>query len=253
MSILEVSGLRKDFSGLVALANLSLSIPEGGITAVIGPNGAGKTTLFNVVSGFVPATAGKVLYRGRPILGLKPHQIVSLGIVRTFQNVRLFKDMTVLENVMAACRVDPQPKLFSAALRLPGSREKERLIRERALKWLSWVGLEKEQGRGASELPFGQQRLLEIARAVAAEPRLMLLDEPAAGLNRLELQALSRILLRIRRREITLVVVEHNIDFVMGIAERVVVLDKGAKIAEGAPGSIRQHPGVLAAYLGEEI
>jgi len=253
VSILEVSGLRKEFSGLIALANLSLSIPEGGITAVIGPNGAGKTTLFNVVSGFIPATAGKVLYRGRPILGLKPHQIVSLGIVRTFQNVRLFKDMTVLENVMAACRVDPQPKLFSAALRLPGFREKERLIRERALKWLSLVGLEKEQGRRASELPFGQQRLLEIARAVAAEPGLMLLDEPAAGLNRLELQALSRILLRIRRREITLVVVEHNIDFVMGIAERVVVLDKGAKIAEGTPGSIRQHPRVLAAYLGEEI
>jgi branched-chain amino acid transport system ATP-binding protein len=251
MSILEISNLRKEFAGLVAVDDLSFEINDGEIVAIIGPNGAGKTTIFNLLSGVLDATSGEVRYNGQIISGLKPHQITPLGMVRTFQNVRLFQNMTALENVMTGHHIRVKPKMLTAAMRLPGFLQQERTTTEYAMDLLDFVGLGEKASLMADQLPYGQQRLLEIARALATQPDLLLLDEPAAGLNLTETEELSRLILKIRRQGVTIILVEHDMGLVMGIADRIIVLDGGQKIAEGPPQEIRDDQRVIAAYLGE--
>ncbi len=251
MSILEVNNLRKEFAGLVAVNDVSFTLSGGEIVAIIGPNGAGKTTIFNLLSGVIGATSGEVKYNGQVISGLKPPQITPLGMVRTFQNVRLFQNMTVLENVMTGHHIRAKPKMLFAAMRLPGFFQRERTTMEHAIRLLDFVGLEEKANLMAGQLPYGQQRLLEIARALATEPELLLLDEPAAGLNLKETEELSRLIRRIQRQGITITLVEHDMELVMGIADRIIVLDRGLKIAEGTPQEVRNDQRVIAAYLGE--
>jgi branched-chain amino acid transport system ATP-binding protein len=251
MPILEASNLRKEFDGLVAVDDVSFTVDSDKIVAIIGPNGAGKTTIFNLLSGVLKATSGVVKYNGQVISGLKPYQITPLGIVRTFQNVGLFQNMTTLENVMTGHHTRAEPRILTAAMRLPGFFQKEQATREYALRLLDFVGLEEKASLMAGQLPYGQQRLLEIARALATDPRLLLLDEPAAGLNLKETAELSRLIRRIRRQGVTIILVEHDMRLVMEIADRIIVLDRGQKIAEGTPEEIRNNQRVIVAYLGE--
>jgi len=251
MSILEVNNLRKEFAGLVAVADVSFAINRGEIAAIIGPNGAGKTTTFNLLSGVTDATSGEVRYDGQVISGLKSYQITPLGVVRTFQNVRLFHNMTVMENVMTGHHIRVKPKMLTAAIRLPKFFRQEQITMEYSIKLLDFVGLEEKAQLMADQLPYGQQRLLEIARALATQPKLLLLDEPAAGLNLKETTELSRLIRRIQRQGITIILVEHDMELVMGIADRIIVLDRGQKIAEGTPEEIRNDQKVITAYLGE--
>ena len=252
-SILRVGGLKKYFGGLRAIDLLDFTVGRGGVKSIIGPNGAGKTTLFHLITGIIPPSGGTVEFMGRSLVGLKPHAIARLGIARTFQNLEIFSNMTVGENVMVGRHVQTVSGLFRVGLRFPGMRKEEKEIREKAWEELHFMGLEEKVGMNAAALPLGEQKLLEIARALATQPKLLLLDEPAAGLNMRETGKLSETILRIHGRGITVMLVEHDMNLVMEISDEVLVLNYGKKIAEGPPREIQRNPLVIAAYLGEEI
>lgn len=251
--ILETRGLTKVFGGLVALDKVDLSTEAGKISAIIGPNGAGKTTLFNLITGVYPASKGEIYFQGTPLRNAPAHKRAELGIVRTFQQVHLFGNMTVLENVMTGQHPRSTYGFLEAALRLPKAHREEEAISLKAMKYLNLVGLGMHAEQDALSLPLGQQKLLAIARALATEPQLLLLDEPGAGLNTMEKQELSDLIRRVREAGTTVLLVEHDMPLVMGLAEWVTVLDSGQKIAEGTAAQIQRDQRVISAYLGEEV
>ena len=250
--MLEVCGITQRFGGVTALEDVSFSIVKGDITGVIGPNGAGKTTLFNIITGIYTQTSGRVVLEGTDVSGVPPERLARLGMVRTFQNIELFGGMTVLENVMVGLHTKSGSGLFACAFKMPWAMKEERAIREAALKWLEFAGISDLADVIAGNLPFGKGRLLEIARALAVEPGIVLMDEPAAGLNSQETLGLARLIQHIRDTGITVVLVEHDMELVMDICDRIVVLNLGRKLAEGTPREIQDNPEVVAAYLGEE-
>jgi branched-chain amino acid transport system ATP-binding protein len=250
--MLEVRGISQIFGGVTALEDVSFSIAQGDITGVIGPNGAGKTTLFNIITGIYRQTAGRVFLDEREISGLPAEQLAPLGMVRTFQNIELFGQMTVLENVMVGLHTKSTSGMFSCAFRLPWAVAEERRIRNEAMEFLEFAGITDCADIKACNLPFGKGRLLEIARAMASKPTLILMDEPAAGLNSQETQGLARLIRQIRDLGITVVLVEHDMELVMEICDRIVVLNLGKKLAEGTPREIQENPEVVAAYLGDD-
>jgi branched-chain amino acid transport system ATP-binding protein len=250
MTLLSLNGITRRFGGLIAVDGVDLAVAKGGVTAVIGPNGAGKTTLFNIISGFQAPNAGRIVFDGIDITGHPPEAIAAAGVVRTFQLVQLFQNLSVLENVKVGSHLHTTGGLWSAVLRLPRTRAAERALEARARELLAFVGLDAAADEEANALAYGQQRLLEIARSLAAGPRLLLLDEPAAGLSVEETRRLAAAIRTIAERGTTVLLIEHDMKLVMNTADTVAVLDFGRKIAEGPPETVREDAAVIAAYLG---
>lgn len=253
MNILEMKGVTKRFGGLTAVGNVDFAVSEGSITGLIGPNGAGKTTIFNLITGVYKVTEGKIIFNEKDITNKEPYMIAGLGITRTFQNIRLFKKLSVYENVLTACHYNGNYNLLEAMLRLPRCRKEEKHLKEQAENLLEVMELTSRKDLAANNLPYGLQRRLEIARALALNPKLLLLDEPAAGMNPDETAQLMNLISYIRKNfNLSILIIDHHMDLVMGICEKIMVLNFGCKLAEGTPSEIQNNPRVIEAYLGVE-
>lgn len=254
MALLKANKLSKVFGGLRAVSNFNVEIAEGELVGLIGPNGAGKTTAFNLLTGVYEPTEGMIEFDGKNVVGLKPYQITQRGIARTFQNIRLFSNLTVLDNVKIAYHFHVKYGLLEAVFRVGRYHREEAEIEQKAIRFLEIFNLAAKKDEIAKNLPYGEQRRLEIARALAAQPKLLLLDEPAAGMNPQETQQLMQMIRWIRREfELTILLIEHDMSLVMGVCERIYVLDYGSIIAHGTPTEIKNNPRVIEAYLGEEV
>jgi branched-chain amino acid transport system ATP-binding protein len=250
MTLLKLERVTRRFGGLLAVDAIDLNVEQGGVTAIIGPNGAGKTTLFHLISGFQTPNGGRIVFDGQDITGLPPDRIAAHGLIRTFQLVQLFRDLSAIENVKVGCHLRTRGGIVTALIRPKSARQTEAEVDATARELLAFVGLADHGAMPASALTYGQQRLLEIARALAVRPKLLLLDEPAAGLNAEETKLLSATIRKIVTQGTTVLLIEHDMTLVMNTADKVAVLDFGAKIAEGSPRTVRDDPAVIAAYLG---
>lgn len=250
--LLEVKDLNRAFGGLQAVNNVSFTVKKETIKALIGPNGAGKTTLFNLISGMLPPDSGSIFFNGRPVHGLKPYQIASRGMSRTFQHIRLFPKMTALENVMLGRHTHSRAAFIPSLLALPWTWKEEKKIREFSLEIMGFLGVSELAGSEATSLAYGQQRIVELARALACEPALLLLDEPAAGLNMRETAGMAHLITKIKDRGVTVLLVEHDMSLVMDISDEIIVLSYGEKIADDIPLAIQKNSEVIRIYLGEE-